>query len=58
MSWEKTLKTDIAKCKVALCMARECVWNEGGQCSREYISIGANGDCSNYKKELPTETNK
>tara|TARA_R110002020_G_scaffold34629_1_gene105170 strand:- start:315 stop:485 length:171 start_codon:yes stop_codon:yes gene_type:complete len=56
MSWEKTLKTELAKCKVAMCSARDCVWNERGQCSREYISIGANGDCSNYK--LPTETNK
>jgi hypothetical protein len=58
MSWEKALKTELAKCKVAMCSARDCVWNERGQCSREYISIGAKGDCSNYEKELPTGTNK
>jgi hypothetical protein len=49
MSWNKILK--IAECKVAFCAARDCAHNEKGQCTLEYISVGAKGECSKYKKD-------
>ena len=49
MSWNKILK--IAECKVGLCSARDCEHNEKGQCTLEYISVGAKGECTRYEKD-------
>ena len=49
MSWNNVLK--IAECKVGLCAARDCMHNEAGQCTLEYISINANGGCAQYQRE-------
>ena len=49
MSWNKILK--IAECKVAMCAAIDCVNNERGQCTLEYISVGAEGNCSQYTQD-------
>ena len=49
MSWNKILK--IAECKVAMCAARDCTHNEKGQCTLEYISVGAKGECVKYTKD-------
>jgi len=49
MNWESMLK--LADCRVALCVARDCKNNEGGNCTLEYISVGAKGECKQYSVE-------
>ena len=47
MSWNDILK--IAETKVGLCAARNCVNNEAGQCTLEYITVGPKGNCTKYQ---------
>ena len=49
MSWNDILK--IAETKVGLCAARNCVNNEVGQCTLEYITVGPKGNCTKYQKD-------
>ena len=49
MSWNDILK--IAETKVGLCAARNCVNNENGQCTLEYITVGPKGNCTKYQED-------
>jgi len=49
MNWESKLK--LANCRVALCVARDCKHNAGGNCTLDSITIGAKGECKQYSKK-------
>jgi len=66
MDWQKKLKTGkqgkewldyesdkpkLANCRVALCVARDCKHNVGGNCTLDSITIGAKGECKQYSEK-------
>ena len=66
MDWQKKLKTGkqgkewldyesdkpkLGKCKVALCVARDCKHNVGENCTLDSITIGAKGECKRYSEK-------
>jgi hypothetical protein len=66
MDWQKKLKTEkqgkewldyesdkpkLGKCKVSLCVARDCEHNVGGNCTLDSITVNAKGGCSQYSEK-------
>ena len=49
MNWESKLK--LANCRVALCVARDCMHDAGGNCTLDNITIGPKGECKQYSEK-------